>query len=60
LTFFSAELFKARAGVEITHVAYRGGAQATMAVVAGHVVLSFANMGDAVAQLEGGKLRAWV
>jgi tripartite-type tricarboxylate transporter receptor subunit TctC len=58
LTFFSAELFKARAGVEITHVAYRGGAQATMAVVAGHVELSFANMADAVPQLEGGKLRA--
>jgi tripartite-type tricarboxylate transporter receptor subunit TctC len=58
LTFFSAELFKARAGVEITHVAYRGGARATMAVVAGHVELSFANMADAVAQLEGGKLRA--
>ena len=58
LTYFSAELFKAKTGIQITHVAYRGGAQATMAVVAGDVQLTFANMSDAVAQLEGGKVRA--
>jgi tripartite-type tricarboxylate transporter receptor subunit TctC len=58
LTFFSAELFKAKAGIQITHVAYRGGAQATMAVVAGDVQLTFANMADALAQIEGGKVRA--
>lgn len=58
LTFFSAELFKARTSTKITHVAYRGGAQATMAVVAGDVHLTFANMADALGQLEGGKVRA--
>jgi tripartite-type tricarboxylate transporter receptor subunit TctC len=58
LTFFSAELFKAKAGIQITHVAYRGGAQATMAVVAGDVQLTFANMADALTQIEGGKVRA--
>ena len=58
LTYFSAELFKAKTGIQITHVAYRGGAQATMAVVAGDVQLTFANMSDAVAQMEGGKVRA--
>ena len=58
LTFFSAELFKAKTGIQITHVAYRGGAQATMAVVAGDVQLTFANMADALAQIEGGKVRA--
>jgi tripartite-type tricarboxylate transporter receptor subunit TctC len=58
LTYFSAELFKAKTATQMTHVAYRGGAQATMAVVAGHVHLTFANMSDAVPQIEGGKLRA--
>ena len=58
LTYFSAELFKAKTGIQITHVAYRGGAQATLAVVAGDVQLTFANMSDAVAQMEGGKVRA--
>jgi len=58
LTFFSAELFKARAGIQLTHVAYRGGAQATMAVVAGDVQITFANMADALGQVEGGKVRA--
>jgi tripartite-type tricarboxylate transporter receptor subunit TctC len=58
LTFFSAELFKAKTGTQITHVAYRGGAQATMAVVAGDVQLTFANMSDALGQIEGGKVRA--
>ena len=58
LTFFSAELFKAKAGIKLTHVPYRGGAQATMAVVAGDVHLTFANMADALGQLEGGKVRA--
>lgn len=58
LTFFSAELFKAKAGIKLTHVPYRGGAQATMAVVAGDVHLTFANMADALGQLEGGRVRA--
>jgi tripartite-type tricarboxylate transporter receptor subunit TctC len=58
LTYFSAELFKTKTGTQITHVAYRGGAQATMAVIAGDVQLTFANMSDAVSQIEGGKVRA--
>jgi tripartite-type tricarboxylate transporter receptor subunit TctC len=57
LTYFSAELFKAKSGVQITHVAYRGGAQA-LAVIAGDVQLTFANMSDALAQIEGQKVRA--
>jgi tripartite-type tricarboxylate transporter receptor subunit TctC len=58
LTYFSAELFKTKTGTQITHVAYRGGAQATMAVIAGEVQLTFANMSDAVSQIEGGNVRA--
>ena len=58
LMYFSAELFKAKTGAQITHVPYRGGAPATTAVIAGEVQLVFTNMSDAVSQLEGGKVRA--
>ena len=58
LMYFSAELFKAKTGAQITHVPYRGGAPATTAVIGGEVQLVFTNMSDAVGQLEGGKVRA--
>jgi tripartite-type tricarboxylate transporter receptor subunit TctC len=58
LMYFSAELFKAKTGVNITHVPYRGGAPATTAVIGGEVQLVFTNMSDAVSQLGGGKVRA--
>jgi tripartite-type tricarboxylate transporter receptor subunit TctC len=58
LMYFSAELFKAKTGAQITHVPYRGGAPATTAVIGGEVQLVFTNMSDAVGQIEGGKVRA--
>jgi tripartite-type tricarboxylate transporter receptor subunit TctC len=58
LMYFSAELFKSKTGTPLTHVPYRGGAPATTAVVAGEIQVVFANASDAVAQLEGGKVRA--
>jgi tripartite-type tricarboxylate transporter receptor subunit TctC len=58
LMYFSAELFKAKTGANLTHVPYRGGAPATAAVIAGDVQLVFTNMSDAVGQMEGGKVRA--
>jgi tripartite-type tricarboxylate transporter receptor subunit TctC len=57
LMFFSAEIFKVKAGAQLTHVPYRGGALATAAVVSGEVDLAFANMSDAVGQLAAGTVR---
>jgi tripartite-type tricarboxylate transporter receptor subunit TctC len=57
LMYFSAEIFKAKSGAQLTHVPYRGGALATAAVVSGEVDLAFANMSDAVGQLAAGTVR---
>jgi tripartite-type tricarboxylate transporter receptor subunit TctC len=57
LTHYSVELFELRAGVRAVHVPFRGGAPATAAVVGGEVDFSFANMTDALPQIEAGTVR---
>jgi len=56
----AGELFKQRAGIDITHVPYRGNAQTTNALMAGDIQLQFDNAPSAVAQIKGGRLRAVV
>ncbi len=58
LMHISALLFQAKTGTELVHVPYRGGAPATQGLVAGNVKLVFANMSDAIGQIEGGTVRA--
>lgn len=57
LVTFSAEIFRIQTGAKLTAVPYRGGALATAAVVSGDVQLSFANMSDAMGQLESKSVR---
>jgi tripartite-type tricarboxylate transporter receptor subunit TctC len=54
----AAELFKSRAGVDIVHVAYKGGAPAAMAVLAGEAQLIFGSVSASLAQVRAGRLRA--
>ncbi|CAN7533456.1 tripartite tricarboxylate transporter substrate-binding protein [Acidovorax sp. LjRoot118] len=52
------ETFKARSGVFITHIPYRGGAPALADVVAGHVDLTFIDTNLASQYQKSGKVKA--
>jgi tripartite-type tricarboxylate transporter receptor subunit TctC len=53
----SMEMLKQRAGIDLLHVPFKGGAPATLATVAGDTVAMFAGTSTA-AQIKAGKLRA--
>lgn len=57
-TFLAAELFKARAGVNIVNVPYRGGGAALTAVIAGEAKVYFAPVAAALPHVRQGSLRA--
>jgi tripartite-type tricarboxylate transporter receptor subunit TctC len=57
LTHYSVELFQARTGTTAVHIPFKGGAPSTTAVVAGEVDFAFANMTDALPQIESGTVR---
>lgn len=52
------ELFKAKAGVDLTHVPYKGSAPLLNDLLGGHVDCSFATTPTVLAQVQAGKLRA--
>jgi tripartite-type tricarboxylate transporter receptor subunit TctC len=57
LTHYSVELFLARTGTTAVHIPFKGGAPSTAAVVSGDVDFAFANMTDALPQIEAGVVR---
>ena len=52
------ELFKSMAGVQLTHVAYKGVAQATTDLIAGQIQMSFNSTATALAHMQTGRVRA--
>jgi tripartite-type tricarboxylate transporter receptor subunit TctC len=57
LTHYSVELFQARTGTKMVHIPFKGGAPATAALLSGEVDFAFANMSDALPQIEAGTVR---
>ena len=56
-THLMGELFKQRTGTDVVHVAYKGSAPGTMAVVSGETQFMFDNMTASLAHIKDGKLR---
>jgi tripartite-type tricarboxylate transporter receptor subunit TctC len=57
-TFLAAELFKKRAGVDMRHIAYKGGGPAVIAVLSGESHVYFAPVPPVLAHIRNGALRA--
>ena len=56
--FLATELFKSMAGIDVTHVPYRGGAPALADLVAGHLSFMIENVPGTLPLVRDGKLRA--
>jgi tripartite-type tricarboxylate transporter receptor subunit TctC len=54
----TAEMFKARTGIDIVHVPYKGAPPQIADLLAGHVALTFGTSPTAVPHVKSGKLRA--
>ncbi len=56
--FLATELFKAKAGIDITHAPYKGGAPALADLAAGQLSMMIENMPGTMPFVRGGKMRA--
>jgi tripartite-type tricarboxylate transporter receptor subunit TctC len=54
----AGELFKTMAGVDMTHVPYKGAAPAMSDLIGGQIQLMFDNLASSLAQMHAGKVRA--
>jgi tripartite-type tricarboxylate transporter receptor subunit TctC len=55
---FAYELFRAMTGVEMTHIAYKGGGQATVDLISGQMAAYFSGMAQALPHVRAGRVRA--
>jgi tripartite-type tricarboxylate transporter receptor subunit TctC len=59
LAHLAGELFKTRAGIEVTHVPYRGSAQSMIDLMQGRIDLSVSTIPPTLQHIREGKLRAF-
>ena len=57
-THMAGEWFKLVTGVNLTHIPYKGSAQAMQDLLGGQIELMFENLPTAIAQIRAGKVRA--
>jgi len=55
---FALEMFRRKAGIEVTHVAFRGAAPALQEVVSGRVPATFSTLSGAIGLQRQGRIRA--
>ena len=58
MTHMTAELLKMKAGIQLTHLPYRGGAAALKDLMGGHISMQFGTVSQALPQYQDGQLRA--
>ena len=58
MTHLVAELLKIQAGIDMTHVVYRGGTPAMNDAIAGQIPMTFATVLQGLSQYQGGLLKA--
>ena len=56
-THLALELFKQMAGVDITHVPYKGAPQAVTDVLAGHIQMTFNSIAPIIAHIRAGRMK---
>ena len=56
-THLAVEMFKQRAGVDLVHIPYQGGAPATNDLLAGHINLMFNNPTQSLPYIKAGQVR---
>jgi len=54
----AAELLKGRAGIDMVHIAYKGGGPAALAVLAGEAQVWFGTIASSLSYVKAGRLRA--
>jgi tripartite-type tricarboxylate transporter receptor subunit TctC len=54
----AAELLKRMAGIDMTHVPFKGGGEAIIALMGGHIQLSSGAVSTALPQMKSGRMRA--
>lgn len=55
--YFAAEMYKHLAGLDVTHVPYRGGGDATTAVIANQVTMVFTAVPVGLSHIQAGRLK---
>jgi tripartite-type tricarboxylate transporter receptor subunit TctC len=54
----SGELFKSMAGIDMTHIPYKGGGPAQTDLIAGRITMMFNGIGESIGFVKAGRLRA--
>jgi tripartite-type tricarboxylate transporter receptor subunit TctC len=57
ISHLAGELFKSSTGIGMVHVPYKGGGQALIDIIAGHVQTGFVNILEALPNMKSGRLR---